>query len=276
MDGFSFDALTRSLTTAGSRRRALAALLLGSLGFLGAQAEETAAKNCKKIKNKKKRKKCLAKAKMTPSCTRNCAGKSCGDDGCGGSCGDCFRGTCQGGVCRCPSGQELCNGACMTACAQDELRDPDTCRCCSANISPCGIGSHCCSGDCGGSSGLCQGRNGLEACTWGEQCRSGVCEAGKCTCDGDICDGICRVLCSSPQESRNWETCGCCKTNGTSCATPGGGECNSCCCSGDCNFELGDRCAGRGDCDPCTFDEQCAQGLTCRNERCSPSGVNCL
>jgi len=33
-------------------------------------------------------------------CTPNCAGKSCGDDGCGGSCGTCPTGeTCSSGIC---------------------------------------------------------------------------------------------------------------------------------------------------------------------------------
>ena len=35
-----------------------------------------------------------------PSCTPNCDGKQCGDDGCGGSCGNCPDGqTCENGIC---------------------------------------------------------------------------------------------------------------------------------------------------------------------------------
>jgi len=68
MDGFAFDALTRSLTSAGSRRGALAGLVSGTLGLVSTWADEATAKNCKKIKNKKKRKKCLAKARCVPSC----------------------------------------------------------------------------------------------------------------------------------------------------------------------------------------------------------------
>jgi len=109
MDVDRFDALSRSLSTAGSRRCALTALVSGTLGLFGAQAEETAAKNCKKIKNKAKRKKCLAKARCVPSC----AGKVCGDDGCGGVCGVACTGnlTCDNGTCLCPPGQ-----GCGTAC----------------------------------------------------------------------------------------------------------------------------------------------------------------
>ena len=66
MDSARFDTLTRALTTAGSRRRALA-VLTGSLGLLGWQAVDDAAahdpsKKCKK-KSGQQKKKCLKKAK---------------------------------------------------------------------------------------------------------------------------------------------------------------------------------------------------------------------
>jgi hypothetical protein len=259
MDGSDFDALTRTLTTVGSRRRALVGLMSGTLGLSGVWSEEATAKPCKKIKNKKKRKKCLSKAKTTPGCTRNCAGKTCGDDGCGGSCGDCFRGSCQGGVCVCPSGEDVCDGACMPKCDPGEMREPGSCHCCMRNTGLCGIGVRCCSGVCGGPQ-VCQGKNGSEDCTFGEQCRSGVCQAGKCTCDGDICDGICRVPCATPVAARNWETCACCRTNGNSCID---GTCG-CCCSGICDGPVGGPkpCEGRPNGTNCTFDAQCASG-TC-------------
>ena len=67
MDEIRFDSLTRSLTTAGSRRRALVATLGGTLGLLGWQGgDDTAAHNpskgCKK-KSGKAKKKCLKQAK---------------------------------------------------------------------------------------------------------------------------------------------------------------------------------------------------------------------
>jgi hypothetical protein len=171
MEASHFDALARSLTAAGSRRRALTGLLLGSLGFLGASVEETAAKNCKKIKNKKKRKKCLAKAN---GCTPNCDRKICGDDGCGGSCGSCVApetcqngdckciprcaptnacgpdgcygscGTCTGdppcserGVCECGDGMELCGGNCRSLCTDGSIRPPNgACDCCYPKGTP--------------------------------------------------------------------------------------------------------------------------------------------
>jgi hypothetical protein len=60
------DALARSLTTSRSRRSALGGLLLGTVGLLGwADTQEAAAKTCKKIKDKKKRKACQKKATGT-------------------------------------------------------------------------------------------------------------------------------------------------------------------------------------------------------------------
>ena len=58
MDHHRFDALTRSLTSAGSRRQALVATLGGALGLLGSWAEHTDAhdtlKKCKKKSGKQK------------------------------------------------------------------------------------------------------------------------------------------------------------------------------------------------------------------------------
>ena len=267
MDGFHFDALTRTLTTAGSRRRALTGLLFGSLGLLGDWAEETAAKNCKKIKNKQKRKKCLAKARTpTPTCTRSCAGKTCGDDGCGCSCGDCFLGSCQGGICVCPTGEEVCKGACRAACAEPEKRNTETCDCCTRHGFLCGLSSQCCSRICGAQG--CEGRNGLEACTWDGQCASGVCEAGTCTCKGDVCKGVCKVPCTPPRSTRNPDTCACCTTTGHECSD---GSCN-CCCSGTCDGPVGERpCSGLLDGTPCSFNAQCASGTCAPN--CSEDNI---
>ena len=67
MDGIRFDRLTRSLGTAGSRRRALAGLVAGALGLLSGGSDDEAAAHDLKAKCKKKsgtaKKKCLKKAK---------------------------------------------------------------------------------------------------------------------------------------------------------------------------------------------------------------------
>src|SRR5215216_3795637 len=67
MDPNWFASFTQSLHDPRSRRGAFAALGGGTLGLLG--LADTAAKNCKKIQDKKKRKKCLAKAKDTTNPT---------------------------------------------------------------------------------------------------------------------------------------------------------------------------------------------------------------
>src|SRR5687768_11788358 len=160
MDGFSFDALTRSLTTAGSRRRALVLVLSGALVPLltreGADAHNALLK-CKKLKGKKK-KKCVKKAKKhnaeeaatgaTSSCTRNCAGKTCGNND-GGSCGTCAapRTSCANGRCACP--EDECQGNCIVSCRPGEARNPGTCTCCIAAGDPCftsAFATPCCSG----------------------------------------------------------------------------------------------------------------------------------
>jgi hypothetical protein len=90
MDGSRFDRLTKLLSAPGSRRRALAGLLAGTLGLAGWSVGEDAAAHNLKAKCKKKsgeaKKKCLKKAKkhaathtttqpppLPPTCAENCA-----------------------------------------------------------------------------------------------------------------------------------------------------------------------------------------------------------
>jgi hypothetical protein len=137
MDADRFDALTRTLSAAGSRRRALASGLAGLLGTLVIGRAEAKKKKpcppCKKRKKGKCKKKrpngttcpggacqdgaCVATATSPPAprCIGNCAGKVCGDDGCGGLCGfACTNGeTCQNGACVCVS-ENTCNGVCCS------------------------------------------------------------------------------------------------------------------------------------------------------------------
>src|SRR5215203_5337418 len=93
MDAARFDTLAKSLSVARSRRGALTGLLIGTLGLLRVtDTQDAAAKDCKKINDKAKRKKCLAKAKGTttsdpvspppvspslppsPTCAQTCTG----------------------------------------------------------------------------------------------------------------------------------------------------------------------------------------------------------
>lgn len=79
MDAPRFDDLARSLVQIRSRRGALQGLLLGTGGLLSLTvAQDAAAKNCRKIKNKARRRQCLAN-KKAPTCP---AASQCGDGCC--------------------------------------------------------------------------------------------------------------------------------------------------------------------------------------------------
>jgi hypothetical protein len=219
VDADRFENLLRTLTDMPSRRDALRLVVGSALGLLGgmgvaADAPRVAARNCKKIKNKKRRKKCLAKA-----CTPNCDRTICGDDGCGGSCGSCVApAQCQGGRCVCvpnctnrvcgsdgctgscgtglcpatgqsctAAGQcvcptdapDICGGACVAACGQTQARNPGTCDCCTANNQFCNPAANtCCSGFCFDSPGAfdtCVGKASGVPCDFDAQCASGDC-----------------------------------------------------------------------------------------------------
>ena len=189
MDADRFDHLTRSLTSAGSRRRALVALF-GALGLLGLTNpdEAVAAKSgkckpqcgecasckrgdCKKTKHGKKRckrGKCQPLREGTP----------------------CTNGTCRGGSCivspsplTCPQGLTVCGGSCV-----------DT-RTAQANCGGCGIvcgpRQTCCGGDC---VSLNTNRRNCGAC--GNVCPAGTnCCNGTCSCVApQIC---CRRVCQA-------------------------------------------------------------------------------
>ena len=86
------------------------------------------------------------------SCTPNCTGKKCGDDGCGGSCGTCSAGsTCQAGAC-------------------------------VANCTPSCAGKKCGDDGCGGSCGTCPA---------GQICQFGACQAVADPCLGITWEGCC-------------------------------------------------------------------------------------
>ena len=191
MDADRFDALSRALAAVPARRTLLRLLagsaLAGAVGWL--RSEESAAHNpvpaCRRIKNRRRRAACLRRARRhnaghakPPSCTRDCAGKHCGPDGCGGSCGSCTGGaTCTNGTCACPPGKEPCQGFCLPACGIDRIRKPDNCSCCVGNGQLCQVEAPCCSGICSNASGIneCQGRPNGASCTFDAQCASQEC-----------------------------------------------------------------------------------------------------
>jgi hypothetical protein len=138
MDGTQFDCLTQSLLPRLSRRglgqslsgSGLAALLaaLGLTAMTGDEPSQVAAAgNCKKIKDKRKRKRCLRKAReLAPTCNDGIANGSESDVDCGGSCSRCANGK------RC-IGRDDCIGAlCLN----------NVCTSCSAIGNECFSDSH--------------------------------------------------------------------------------------------------------------------------------------
>ncbi|MFH1530902.1 MAG: C25 family cysteine peptidase [Pseudomonadota bacterium] len=156
----------------------------------------------------------------TPSCTPQCAGKQCGDNGCGGVCGSCCADqVCQGGQCvgglGCEATDESGCGGCpceVCVCEMDAYccngQWDDICATeCVEHCGGCPTEGDCTEKECGddGCGGSCGG------CSQGEECVLGHCGApcqpdcaGK-ECGGDGCGGPCGdcaegTTCSEDQE----------------------------------------------------------------------------
>ncbi|MBI5528691.1 MAG: hypothetical protein HY897_20365, partial [Deltaproteobacteria bacterium] len=114
------------------------------------------------------------------NCTPDCAGKTCGLDGCGGSCGNCTTClyVCDTGVCAaahqafsaCDTGDVWWFDSCSV---KEELKTDCTAGQVCYNNACCTPG---CAGKCGGASDGCTG-------TCSDPCSgNGTCAAGACTC----------------------------------------------------------------------------------------------
>jgi hypothetical protein len=190
MDAKRFDNLVRSLPFFSSRRSVFVGLtsgLFASLPLLPGSEEVAGKKKRKKRKHKKKKKR--------TSCAPNCAGKSCGADGCGGSSPDCTDKTCGddgcGGSCgACGSCQECHGGSCGpapddTPCADGGLCLNGTCNpfpnCLPSGNSCGGNPAFCCSGICDvGGTELC-GPSGIDdPCLDDSHCSSNDCVGYRC------------------------------------------------------------------------------------------------
>ena len=146
MDTDRFDTLTRSLSAVGSRRRAIGGLLAGALAFLGGHepeqidaaevdAEHNKLKKCKKIDDKKRRRRCKKDAKK-----HNASHKVCPFVGVQGVC---------------TSQEECCTSATGTVCSSNYCRPDELPVCCQptggacTNICDCcGLFSDCVGGFC--------------------------------------------------------------------------------------------------------------------------------
>jgi hypothetical protein len=197
MDGSNFDTLVQSLSTAGSRRRALAGLLVGSLGFLSwATAEDGIAHDaipaCKK-KSGRQKKRCLKKARKhnashpndVPPCAATCQG--CCDAS--GVCREC----CVTADCPVPACQSCQNGACVPA-NQGQICD-------TSGIS--GDPVRCCAGACPNPVCHPDGYTG-PPCTVLEECAGVIC----CNQQAVICESEAGEQCFCNPVSGQGTPCG--------------------------------------------------------------------
>jgi|GEM_PF-935412 len=190
------------------------------------------------------------------TCTPDCSGKSCGDDGCGGSCGTC------------PPGEQC---SVITGSCEPEACVPD----CSGKV----CGDDGCGGICGG-------------CAADEECNAGQCVPGTCVpqCDGKTCgpDG-CSGSCGECPAGDFCNATGQCVTlcvpdcDGKTCGTDGcGGSCGECaagqfCDAGVCTDSCTPVCDGKscGDdgcgssCGVCADGQICTDAGQCVDE-CTP------
>jgi hypothetical protein len=202
----SFDDIARSLNGQASRRniaRALAGLALGGLLVPRFRLDDAAAK--KRHKKKKHNKK-----KKRPACTRSCAGKACGPDGCGGSCGPCDGNeSCQSGICT------TLSPTCTDGIKNGSESDVD----CGGSCPGCTEGQTCASrNDCAGA--LCHTvLHTCQTCT-PETFDCGSDADGSCVCDTTV-QG--QKVCNKQNVGNPAGACNACAA-GTNCVDTGGGS----------------------------------------------------
>jgi hypothetical protein len=223
----------------------------------------------------------------------NCAGKSCGDDGCGGIC------EAQESIAGCAEAESCEDGQCETACACLGHCGIIAEEGCEADCGGCEAGQVCssdnvCVDGCEGDVVTCGG----ECCGTGETCFQNLCCdpvancAGK-SCGVDGCGGFCETQESIPgcEDGQNCDQAGQCVASCAGslprCFPEGGDEvvqdcqalddvytwvtianCSSVgkvCADGEVGALCGE-CATDTDCaddDPCTVGEACGEGFAC-------------
>lgn len=170
MDGTCFDTMTRRLSLASSRRRALGGVLLGALGLVGMDAEPT-----------------TAKKKPCPPCKKRKKGKCKGTLPDGSACDG---GQCQGGACvalAVPPGPPPASPpptpgpTCSDGIKNGRETDVD---CGGPDCPPCALDQVCIySGDC--RTGNCDDRE-CEGCSSNFNCGFDP-DGARCTCVAGIC-----------------------------------------------------------------------------------------
>ena len=183
-------------------------------------------------------------------CTPDCAGKTCGEDGCGGSCGACSAGQVCNGDGQCGALSECtdtCAGlgwTCGTVCGEacGVCNEGDACQDGTCSCTASCVGVECGDDGCGGTCGMC---------TDGTVCDAGACVDGTTTCVAEC--------------------------NGKECGPDGcGGTCGGCPPSEEC---ISGQCQGAVTCTPSCAGKQCGDdgcGGSCGNcaagQTCSPAG----
>lgn len=219
------------------------------------------------------------KQDIADTCTPDCDGKECGDDGCGGSCGGCSGSLkCIGGVCSAPCEAigplGCCAGGVAFMCWEEKLHESDCNEAstpfgapsgkshglgwhvsCSTSVvgSGCGVNEpevdtifcpwclpKCAGRDCGPD--LCGGECG--ACGSGEKCLDGTCVPESC-CDEDF---ACGIDLSCDMDCGECEQCG-------------GGHCEDGVCMGLCHCLCSDRGCGSSGCGE--YCSLCPPGMWC-------------
>jgi hypothetical protein len=284
MDASGFDALTRSLTTAGTRRRVFGTALGGLVGL---SALPAAAKKKKKkvtlchqgqtlsVSKKKQRVhlkhgdtlgECPTGATTPPAppmspppppCVPSCGNRICGPDACGGVCGGCaLCKNCQDGSCVDAPNGSTCFGVPCLVCQSGAC----------VSLPP---NAPCPGGTCFGPSspGNCIpcGADGQPCCPPGKTCNPGLgCNViGKCEpcgVDGMVCcpGGTCNTGLECGPTGRCEAPCG--ELGQRCCNGPIVGGCDGGLICETINFTC-IRCGGPND--PCCIGELCNPGLEC-------------
>ena len=216
-------------------------------------------------------------------CVPDCAGKSCGDDGCGGSCGACLESDCF------PESCDIAVGACVAEPDPCDDQDPCSTDGCTEGLDEpcihvpvaCNDDNPCTSDLCDPASGSCEytpeadgapcddgkPETSLEACLEGQCVCTPQCEGKSCGSDG--CGGLCGSCAS-------FETC----------SEAGLCECEPQCEGKDCG---GDGCGGfcgpfEGGCESpfdtcvsgtCSCVTSCAEVNGCGEDGCGGSCGTC-
>jgi hypothetical protein len=168
------------------------------------------------------------------TCTPNCSGKVCGDNGCGGSCGTCASGT----TCN-SSGVCTSSGGCAHAICSTGTKLTSGCNACVTAI--CAEDSYCCNTKW---DSICVGE---VSSVCNQSCCTPTCSGKVCGDDG--CGGSCGTCASGTSCNSSGQCISTCTSNcsGKSCGDDGcGGSCGSC--SGGATCNSSGACVGGGSC----------------------------